>query len=375
MNNPFVLLPYYSKEFFCDREDELSRIESCILNGVNITLISPRRMGKTGLIYRFFDKVKEESLPYYTIYIDIFSSISLSDFIKILTESVLTRFPENTSVGKKFMKFIRSLRPVLSFDPITNLPQISISFQTDQEKELTLKNILDFLNSQDKKVVLAIDEFQQIREYDNLNMEALLRTYIQGLENVNFIFCGSKRHIMMDIFSNATNPFYSSTRFLSLSFIDRDKYFEFIRRHFLSYGKIVEDEAVDFILDWTRRHTYYTQSLCNYVFANSIKMVNLNDVKTLALDILSLNECVYLQYRELLTNAQWNYLIAIAKEDKVYQPMSNDFLRKYNIGTPANSKRLLNSLMDKELILNNITKQGVEYMVYDVFLSHWLKRL
>jgi hypothetical protein len=374
MNNPFILQPYHSKSLFCDRQQELSSLLGYVQNNVNITLISPRRMGKTGLIYRLFEEINDLKLPIKTCYVDIYATNSLEDFVKSLSEAIFKSFPENTPTGKKFLKYIRSFRPLLSFDPITNSPQISISYQSEQEKEQTLKSMLDFLEKQGCKIVLAIDEFQQIREYPQKNVEALLRTYIQPLQNVNFIFCGSKKHLMLDIFSNVKNPFYASTQFVLLNKINKDKYFDFIKTLFTENKKKIDDDAIKFILEWTDVYTYYTQVFCNYIFTNSDKTISLNDVRQATTHILDLNEPVYLQYRAFLTTAQWKYLIAIAKEVEVEQITSNAFLSKYNIGTPSNSKRLLQSLLNKDLLIDNQTKQGTKYTIYDIFFSRWLDK-
>lgn len=214
--NPFVLTPYVEKDLFCDRGKELETLTRNCMNNANTTLISQRRIGKTGLILRLFDELKSKRENIQTIYLDIYSSRTLADFIKALAEASLAAFPEKSSIGKAFFSFLKSLRPMISYDPVTSAPQVQITYQTQQEKELTLQSILGFLDGQNEKILIAIDEFQQIREFFETNTEALLRSRIQFLKNVNFIFCGSKKHIMADIFLNAKMPFYSSTLFMSL---------------------------------------------------------------------------------------------------------------------------------------------------------------
>jgi len=138
-------------------------------------------------------------------------------------------FQPITSIGNKLIAFIKSLRSQLSFDNITGEPQLQITYQTAHEKEYTLQGLLDFLDSQNEHIVIAIDEFQQIRDYPEKNMEALLRTYIQQSCHLTFIFCGSKKHLMADIFSNEKKPFYNSTAFISLDEIPEGSYSMFIR--------------------------------------------------------------------------------------------------------------------------------------------------
>ena len=174
MENPFIIKSYESKDLFCDREEELQLMLRNCINSTDMTLISKRRMGKTGLILRLFDELKDVKSDIHTIYFDIFASRNIDDFIKLMAESAMKSFPEKTSMGGKLLKFIKSLRPQLSFDNITGDPQLQIAYQTTHEKEYTLKGLFDFLDSQNEHIVIAIDEFQQIRDYPEQNMEALL---------------------------------------------------------------------------------------------------------------------------------------------------------------------------------------------------------
>lgn len=371
--NPFVIKGYISKEYFCDRRTELGILLDNIAGNSDTTLISDRRLGKTGLIFRLMEEIHDRELPIDTINIDIYATRSLSDFIKVLSEAVLAAYPEKTSTGEKFLHLIRSLRPQLSFDPLTNAPQFSINYQNAEEKEQTLKGLLNFLEGRDCRVLVAIDEFQQIRDYPEKNTEALLRTYTQRFNNVSFIFCGSRKHIMTDMFANSKSPFYSSTKFLNLDKIDRQEYACFITGLFGAGGKRISREAVDFILDWTLRHTFYTQSVCHSVFAETGEEVGLTEVKSVCNTILKLNEPVYLQYRSMLSTKQWNYLIAMAKEGENSHPQSKSFLMKYGIGSASSSARLAASLLEKGLIIDHNEKENTSYRVYDVFLMRWLQ--
>ena len=375
MDNPFIIKSYESKDLFCDREKELQLMLRNCVNQSDMTLISQRRMGKTGLILRLFDELKTTSPDIHTIYLDIFAWRNIDDFIKLLAEATMKSFPVKTSIGERLMKFIKSLRPQLSFDNITGEPQLQIAYQTAHEKEYTLRGLFDFLDSQEAPIVIAIDEFQQIRDYPEQNMEALLRTYIQQMHNLTFIFCGSKKHLMADIFTNEKKPFYASTSFVSLSKIDEAPYTAFIRRLFNERQRNITSEAIQFILTWTRRHTYYTQQLCHTIYANGKQSVDLEEVKLACNQLMQQSEAVYLQYRQMLTDKQWDYLIAIAKEESVQQITASAFLKRHKIGTPSVSRRLADALCEKGLLNDDSTLDGTLYSLSDVFLSHWMERL
>lgn len=369
--NPFIVKGYITKEYFCDRKKELKTLHRNVQNGCNTTLISPRKMGKSGLILRYFDDLSVKNLIQF-LYIDIYSSRSLNDFIKLLAEAILFKFPEKTTIGKKFMKFLKGLRPVITFDPFTGIPQIQIEYQSHQEIIYTLQGLFTFLEEQNTPIVIAIDEFQQICEYPEKNVEAILRTYIQQLKNIQFIFCGSNRLMMTELFTHVKHPFFASTRLLNLDKIERSEYEMFIRHHFETNKKHIKEEALTAILDLTKLHTFYTQNLCNYIFSMKTNNIDMEVVKNAMANILKENEAYFFQYRQLLTTDQWNYMIAVAKENEISQVTAQKFISKYNIGTPANSRRILKALIEKELILENLSNEKASYQIYDVFLSRWL---
>ena len=375
MENPFTIKSYERKELFCDREEELQVMLSNCVNRTDTTLISQRRMGKTGLILRLFDELKDVRPDIHTVYVDIFASRSIDDFIKQMAEAAIGSFQPKTSIGERLLTFIKSLRPQLSFDNITGEPQLQIAYQTAHEKEYTLRGLFEFLDSQGEHILIAIDEFQQIRDYPEQNMEALLRTYIQQTRNLTFIFCGSKRHMMADIFANEKKPFYNSTAFVTLGKIPESSYSAFIRKLLTERQRAITDEALDFILEWTRRHTYYTQQLCHTVYANAGSDITLADVKKACGQLMKQGEAVYLQYRQMLTDKQWNYLIAVAKEESVQQITASAFLKNHQIGTPSVSRRLADALCEKGLLNDDVTLNGTAYSVNDVFLSRWMERL
>ena len=371
--NPFLVKGYVSPEYFCDREKETEEIIRNITNGRNTTLISPRRLGKTGLILRVFDEMKERDIPFETIYADISDTLSIEEFITVISDAVVKRLKKQSGITA-FLKSLKSVRPLLGLDPLTGSPQVSFTFADEGQKQNTLKDVLDFLEGYPRKVVLAIDEFQQIREYEGVNMEAVLRKHIQHLHNVRFIYCGSKKHTMTDMFANAKKPFYESTSFVYLSKLPVSVYSDFIREKFASTGKKIDDDSVGYIIDWTKCHTYYTQRLCNEVFARSGKDIDRNDVQDAIQAILESEKERFREIRRLLTRAQWKMLKALAAEGSVSRPTSSAFLSKHDISSGPTALRNIKSLIDKELVLATTTEDGTSYSVYNVFLSRYLER-
>lgn len=373
MKNPFLISGYQGPSYFCDRENETEHIINNIQNGVNTTLLSIRRIGKTGLIHHVFNKIQSNKASV-CIYIDLYATQNLNDLIEKIATSFVKKFPEKQSAGKKLMQVMKGLRPVIQFDGLTGEPQISFDFTQESQMNHSLQSLFAFLEKQQLNVVIAFDEFQQINEYPEKNTEAILRTIIQPLTTIQFIFSGSSKHLLMDIFNNSKRPFFASTQPIQLGFIPSDKYSTYIQQHFESNKKNISAEAIQFILTWTKRHTYYTQVVCNRVFSLEIKTITITDVQRACSQILTEQEVIFYQYRNLLTSGQWNILKAIAKEGKVYQILEKKFIQKHSLGTTSSIQRSIASLLQKEMIYEEQEEQGSYYSIYDCFLSRWLEK-
>lgn len=372
IKNPFLLKGFRGKTYFCDRDEETERLTMNALNGVNTTILSIRRMGKTGLILNAFDEMKRKN-QMQCIYVDIYATLSLKDFTNALVEAVHQAFPEKKTVGKQFIQLIKGLRPVITFDQLTGIPSFSFDFIQANQYEHTIHSIFNFLQKLNKPIVIAIDEFQQVGFYPEKNIEALLRTIIQQLKNIHFIFSGSNKHMLTQIFTDSKRPFFSSTQMLHLKEIDTEIYKKFIKKHFNNHKRKINQDALDFIVSFSKTHTYYTQVICNRLFAKDYSEIDLQTVKFECDALLKEQVNIFFQYRNLLTTKQWNLLIAVAQQDKLRQPTAQDFLSKYKLGNSSGVIRALDSLLKSEMIYKDFDEDGVFYRVYDCFLSRWLE--
>jgi len=372
-DNPFILRHYSGPEFFCNREFETDSLLKNIENKVNTICFAQRRLGKTALLHHVFNKLSKDSNAD-CIYIDIYATQRLQEFTNQLANSIFKIYPEKRGVGKRFWELIKLLRPVVTIDELSGTPELSLDINQPKQIERSIPQLLSFLDQQKKKVVIAIDEFQQILTYPENNVEALLRTAIQPLENVSFIFCGSNQAMMFEIFNSVKRPFYASASSLHLQKIEAGDYFKFIEQHFRNNSRVIEPDAINDLLELTKIHTYYTQLLCHRVFSLKHKVINASIVHKELNHILVENEGIYFQYRNLLTNAQWRLLKAIAIEEEVEQPYSHQFLSKHRLGTSAMVKRSMESLINKEMIYRNISVDKPYFEVYDKFLMRWLQR-
>lgn len=370
--NPFIIKDYAGPEYFCDREMETKRIINAISNQRNLTISSIRKMGKTGLIkhtLHLLDKTDD----FETIYLDIYDTNSTSEFInKFGTALLQIKETFSDKLKRKTNEFIKRLRPTITYDSLTGAPSFSFYIANDSQGNNTLSELFAFLQnrSAEKQIVIAIDEFQQITSYPGTRLEALLRSNIQSLQNVQFIFSGSDKRLLSNMFTNAKRPFYQSTELMHLEEIPAESYTDFIASKLKQEKISCEKDVIPSILEWTKRHTYYVQFLCNKIVSAEIKYLNKNTLAEIIYGLFQDNEAYYFEYRNLITTLQWKLLIAIAKESGASNTSSSSFIREYGLSNPSSVARGIKALQEKELIY----KTGENYYVYDVFLSRWLER-
>jgi uncharacterized protein len=364
MKNPFLLKGYEGSRYFCNRATETKALISAIENGRNITLTSVRRMGKTGLIRHVFGKLNNVDC----VYVDVMSANNQKDFTRLFGSAVISQLetPLAKSLARITGMFTR-LKPSVTFDPTTQQPSIELNIQSTKDSEATLNDIFNYLKKRNKRTIIAIDEFQQVALFPEKNTEALLRSYIQHLNQVVFIFSGSQQHILTTMFYHASRPFYQSTQFMFIDKIKEAEYATFITNHFTKQKKKIEHSHVADILGWTKLHTFYVQALSYKLFNETEKNVTDQLLKECMDSILVENEPYFYSYKNLLTAQQWNLLVAIAKEDEVRQLNKKDFLTKHGLSA-SSVQRSVKALVEREMVL----QEKDTYRVYDVFLGRWL---
>jgi len=367
-SNPFLVTGYHSPEYFCNRKEENSKLMEAIQNQRNTTLVSLRRMGKTGLIKHVFyklEKKKEFSLHY----LDLLPTSNLYGFVQELGNAIIRTIEGNTKNWiKKIGQVFKTIRPVVKFDAVSGQPSIGFDFRNQEEIMYTLEEIFNFLKGFDKRIIIAMDEFQQIRKYPDQNVESLLRKHIQGMSNVTFIFSGSLKNILLSMFSEYSKPFYQSTDILYLEKISEHDYSDFIQEKFEKAKTQISPVEIMYLLTLTRCHTFYVQYLSNRLYSRNPGIIDKDLINEVWYEILHERENIFYSYRNLLTEFQFKLLKSIAKEKQVNQPYEKEFIRKHNLGTPSTVNAAIKALSEKELI----AEESGSYFVQDVFLSSWL---
>lgn len=373
INNPFVVGKYLSDKYFCDREEETAFLNKQIENGRDVALISPRRIGKSGLIQHFFNQpnIKER---YYVFFVDIYATTSLAEFVYTLGKEIYEQLKPQTTIWKeKFFQTITSFRMGFKLDTVTGAPGFDLGLGDIQVPQTSLDEIFAYINEADKPCIIAIDEFQQIGEYTEKNVEALLRTKIQKCQRAHFIFSGSKRHMMSNMFNSPSKPFYQSAISMGLDPIPTATYTDFAIRLFEERGKRVERAVVEYIWHQYDGYTWFVQMMMNELFALTLQG---NTCKQEMISIAHQNVIMSQEssYKDLLTHLppkQKVVLQAIAKERLAQNITSSKFIKKYNLNSASSVQAAVKLLLKNDIITR--TENG--YRVYDYFLADWLANI
>lgn len=368
ISNPFITHGYHSPHLFCDREEETRRLTELVVNGNNVALMSPRRLGKTGLLYHCFqqDEIRKN---YYTFIVDIYATKNLNELVYEFGKNVLDSLK---SKGRKawelFLNAIGTLRGRLSFD-INGVPEWGLGLGDIKAPKVTLDEIFSYLENADKPCVVAIDEFQTIANYPESNVEAELRTRIQKCRNTIFVFTGSQRHIMSEMFVSPSRPFYQSTMLMTIDTINIDRYVEFSQGLFREYNKEIEADAIVEIYKRYKGVTWYVQALLNALFSMTREgqACSSDMIESAISQIISQQSFAYSALLFQIPAKQKEVLMAISKEGDVTNITSREFLNKYQL-TASSVQAAIKGLLEKDFI----TKDLDTYTVYDKFFAQWL---
>jgi len=370
--NPFPIFGYYGPAYFCNREKERDQIITALRNGRNITLYAPRRIGKTGLISHVIYHLGKK---WNCVYLDVQESFTFKDFTNSFLSAVLNALAANKPLFKKFEDWILAFRPVMSANPHTGSLQLEIDFKSESQQRTSVKQALQLLDSYGPGLI-ALDEFQQINSWhkDSHAIEAWIRSEVQHLKNLRFIFSGSQFHLLSEMFNSAKRPFYASTQSVSIGKILEKEYELFIKKHFKDRGLKISNEHIARILDWADGNTYNTQLLCNRVFSKTEKQASEEIIDESVLEIYAENKLSYLALNSSMSKHQWRLLAAIAQEGKVFQLTAKEFIKKYELGSSSSVLRALDFLIKRELVYKYLTDDGKSfYQIYDLVLMRWLQ--
>lgn len=336
INNPFVMYGYKGAEYFCDREKETEKMMTSLHNERNITLVAPRRMGKTGLIHHVFQQLEKQYDDVKCFYLDIFATKNLEQMVQLMASKI---------------------------------PTFSLDLKPNEGRE-SLKRIFEYMKQSGKRCYVAIDEFQQIMNYPEDGVEALIRSYIQFLPNVYFVFSGSQQHMMEEMFLSANRPFFQSSLVMSLPCIAESRYLSFANRFLSSQKREVDVDTFTYIYSQADSVTWYVQAILHGIYEHRDEQINKDLVDEVIQELIEEQAMAYQNYCAWLTENQQLLLLAIAKEQIVSSPLSQQFIITHHLPATSSVKTALKALVDKQLI----SKTPKGFFVSDRFFAKWLAK-
>lgn len=370
--NPFIVSGHIPAEYFCDRRVESAELFRLLCNQQNVVLSAARRMGKTKLVDYVFEK-PEIADNYITISIDILETSNLSELVLSFGSAVFAHAARRSDrMLKAFATAMRSLQASFGYDPIMCAPTFDIKLGDLHNPEYTLKEIFDFLDQADKRCLVVIDEFQQITNYPEKNVEATLRTHIQKAKNANFVFAGSQRRIMSEMFGSEQRPFYNSAREIDLEPIALDTYTGFAQHLFAEHGKYIKAEAVEYVYNKFKGVTLYNQQMMNDAFDLTPcgETCDVADVKDIIEHYIQSNDKRMRELLQFISEQQKAVLYAIVADEPVKSVTSGEFTKRHRLKSPSATQSAMKGLMRADLV----TRKDGMYYVSDPLMDLWLHR-
>lgn len=371
MGKAFVYGMSVGGDNFTDRIEETKRIKLDFENGINVILISPRRMGKTSLIKKVISEMDNPGIK--VVYMDIYDCRSEYDFYNRFAETMMKSTGNQLEqVMENIKRFLVRVSPKLSFSPEPN-SEFSVSLGITP-RDYSPEEILDLperiAKEQGIRIVVCIDEFQQIGEFaDSLTVQKRLRGVWQHHQHVSYCFFGSKKHLMENIFQSRRMPFYQFGEMLHLKCIPTEYWVPFICSRFEKYGKEISEEYAARICHTVKNYSSYVQQLAWNVMAETEKEVNEESFTDGINALLEQNSSLFIQQTEGLTTYQLNFIRLLC--NGIHSGFNTQsVVELYFLGSKSNVDRIKKCLIDRELI--TIEKEGV--FLADCVFELWFKR-
>jgi hypothetical protein len=378
MENPFVYGKVVRGKCFADREAEIAELRNDIASSQNVIVFSPRRYGKTSLILEVLDRVKAEGLL--TCYIDLFKVTSQETFIAAYAREVARlQGGRIQTMLKKIRDLLPRLVPKVVMKGEKVDLEVEFEFDPRADKGPLFDDLFEAVATMSlqtgKKAVVVFDEFQEITGWDvKGQIERQMRTHFQMHESVSYIFMGSKRHLMQELFRNKNRPFYRFGKHFPLGKIPKDEFAEFIQRHFEETGYQTDLDAIREILHVADDHPYYTQLLCHILWdrKRQEKVIAKEDIYLAVQEVFMREAHAFHDIWDMLPLKSRQLLMALAKEDSPQvRPFSSAFLQKHNLGSASSVQRAITRLLEEEVL----EKTNGGYQFTDVFFKRWLRQM
>lgn len=371
METPFVFGKIASDKNFTDRKIETERLALNFISAVNTILISPRRWGKSSLVARAAVIASKKNRNLKFCFIDLNNVRSEEQFYQQLATRVLNASASKTgklieNSRKFFGRFIPNL--TISPNPTTEL-KLGLDWKDVKKEPDDILNLAEKISSQSNfKFVVCIDEFQNISEFENpLDIQKKLRSHWQKHRNVSYCLYGSKRHMMMDVFTSPSMPFFKFGDIIFLEKILLKDWIPFIQKRFTDTGKNIHRNEAALIADLADCHPYYVQQLAQQSWLRTDSFCSDEIIEKSFQDLVLQLSMLFQNLTDSLNTTQINLLKALT--DNIEQLSSQSSIQTYGLGTSANVVKTKKALINKEIL----DYRGKVIYFLDPLFKYWLK--
>jgi len=370
MQNPFAFSNYVIGESFCNRRQELSRLLNYIKGSQNVLLFSHRRYGKSSLIRQAFLEIKKKKLDVGTMHVELYGTISERDFITRTFQSLNQLESNLDRLLKTVGAALRNIKLNLSIDPATGNTSVSPSFEAVNEK-IFLEELMTILQkySQKHKLVIAFDEFQEVANYSEEGFEKRLRSFIQQHADICYIFVGSQRHLITEMFNSTKRAFYKLADSFPLNKIETENYISWIQNLFRKKNMDLNAKLIGEIIARFENHPMYIQNFLFHLWDEpGEKGFSTEIVDKIENSIIEKSSLEFTMLWETLSLNQKKTLKLILLNDGS-NLFTADALKSVNLKTGSLVTKTLSTLIKKEIIVKN-----GKYMIQDVVFKKWLQK-
>ena len=370
--SPFVFGTTVSDKSFTNREQEVSKLYNNLCQGINTTIISPRRWGKSSLVEKVIQDINKKEKGIKTVIIDLFTIGSEEEFYEVFAREIIkassNKWQDWLRSGKDFFKLlVPKLR--IGADPGNDF---SLSFDWVELKKhrneiLNLPEVIGRKNN--IRFIICLDEFQNLSSFKNYELlEKRMRACWQRQKRVSYCLYGSKRHMMADIFDNASKPFYRFGDIMLLPKISTDKWSSFISKSFKKTGKSISKKNAESLALAMKQHSWYVQQLAHYVWQQTDKIAGSEEIHLALTELLAANSPLYQKETEIMSLTQLNLIKAIIQGESKLTSVKT--MNTYRLGTPRNVSK------NKTKFINNdiIHKVNKQYELLDPAFELWFKQ-
>jgi AAA+ ATPase superfamily predicted ATPase len=369
--NPFHYGGRVSGEDFWDRQAEVEELLEDIRSRQHVIIFSQRRLGKTSLVWRVLEEAGKEGLV--PVYVDLYPVTTLKEIIEVYAQSIAKALNTSEEAIKLMRELFTRLYLSMGVDASGN-PQWNVGFDRSRELESfneVISSLENYLQKKKKYGVVVFDEFQQILETNGDKTQKRLRTAIQTHKHIAYLFVGSKKHLIYDMFTNPNLPFYRSGKLFPLERISPTEILKTVKDRFEKAEVHIDDRALELILEAAGCHPYYTQYLCHILYdVMENRRIIPEDIPKAVDFLLKRESTAYMNTWDFLTQRQRQALIVLSQTEPDVSPLRAEALAKFGISQPSVMIRALRSLIDKDLV----DKEKGSYEIIDIFFKKWIRR-